>query len=371
MEQRYRTWGTHQHALNLMNGYAYGNLYESRFAQWFNAHANTKLGYLWNALPSRTMAMPQWTDRYPLLDGSEVFSESAYFEVFLKSRYPMGNPSFLSPGSYSDAYASRGRPYIARLVRHANWWLGTMPDGTLIADLQQYQAVNGTPPGVTILNITTMSPNTWLLSYRDQRYYDYDIGLLPAFDAQGNRVLQDRYMYRILIYAGINLHPVRAGVFDPNSVPDPGDASITYPVENPYDGFDPDATTAPAPIDFDHSLVPADNAAVRRGLLTFLGIARRDDHAAMWPSAFKGGKPDSHIVGLAQAAVFNDHSWDLWTPMWHSQLEPLTGYDAWVTLMEASDPTALTMPVVDVNAYFELTEYLRSMDQLGPLMLEH
>lgn len=373
----YYTWGTHGHAVRQMHGYATAEsgLIESRFQYWFGQQAGAKLGYLWDGLTARSMAMPLWDHGYP----SDVpadpatalpFSETAMFTYAIKSTRSISQSGFMSTGTWTpDNVRDNSRSYYARIQRHGGWWLPNMTNafGGSIRMIDPLD-LSTTNPGT---NVVVAGTDTWMISFPYTVYYDADLGLAPQFDINGNPIPYQLYYYRVVTFAGVNRHLVRAGVFDPTTVLNPGSAPDTRVVENPYDGFDPNAPTAPAPMDFDHSLVPHDNAAVRRDLLTFLGIARRDDHATTWPSAFAGGKPDSHIVSLAQASVFNDHSWDLWTPMWHAQLQPVTGFDSWVTLMESSDPGTLTVPVVDVNAYFDLTKYLRSMDQLGPLMLEH
>ena len=45
-------------------------------------------------------------------------------------------------------------------------------------------------------------------------------------------------------------------------------------------------------------------------------VARQRDQALFWPGRFDRDKPSQHTVAIAQGAVFNNHSWDLWTQMW-------------------------------------------------------
>lgn len=93
----------------------------------------------------------------------------------------------------------------------------------------------------------------------------------------------------------------------------------------------------PKPLDFDHSAMqrPVDGALGLPGsAFTFLGIAKQPNAAPMWGQLFNTSLYDGH-VGIAQASVWNNHSWDLWTQMWHAQLEPVQEYDQWVDLVQS------------------------------------
>lgn len=173
-------------------------------------------------------------------------------------------------------------------------------------------------------------------------------------DSDGNVVTDtNRIEYRFLfVWAGMNVGP-EINLRDPNNFASRDDL--------------------PAPIDFDHDAMPRPNEDLP-GLpgspFAFLGLAKQPNEAPMWRGLFNTSAFDGH-VGIAQASVFNNHSWDLWTQMWHAQIEPVREYSQWVDLIEAQVPYALGYDDLSVGELEELIEYLRSLESLAPIMLTH
>lgn len=140
-------------------------------------------------------------------------------------------------------------------------------------------------------------------------------------------------------------------------------------VRNPYNFDQAQRNNLPGPVNF----TPEEFGQAeefRRGNLTFLGIAHQPKEAAFIPDGFDGDREDVKLVGLAQAEVFNNHSWDLWTQMWHAQLVPIDDYDGWMDVLE--DPQGTDqMPWLEAADVTAVTEYLKAVQPLAPLMLEH
>lgn len=129
----------------------------------------------------------------------------------------------------------------------------------------------------------------------------------------------------------------------------------------------------PAPLDFDHATMqrPVDGALGLPGNpFTFLGLAKQPNAAPMWGQLFSTSAFDSH-TGIAQASVFNNHSWDLWTQMWHAQLEPVQEYSQWVQLIDSQLDLATGYEDLSVGELQELNDYLQSLEPLAPIMLTH
>ena len=175
-------------------------------------------------------------------------------------------------------------------------------------------------------------------------------------DANGNqREVEEEHRItyrREFVWAGINVGPV---------------IEIRNP--NPTSRSD----ELPAPIDFDHTAMerPVDGAIGYPGSpFTFLGIAKQPNQAPMLTSLYRTSAYDGH-VGLAQAAVFNNHSWDLWTQMWHAQLEPINDYDGWVSLIQSQIGNASGNDDLSTGELENLTEYLDSLRDLAPILLHH
>jgi hypothetical protein len=101
-----------------------------------------------------------------------------------------------------------------------------------------------------------------------------------------------------------------------------------------------------------------------------LGVAYQPNAAALWPTGFDGNRPDNYQVAMAQAEVFNNHSWDLWTQMWHAQLTPIDNLDEWVDGMSETDDLA-AMPWVDLDVIGSIEDYLDAIAPLGDQLLEH
>lgn len=164
-------------------------------------------------------------------------------------------------------------------------------------------------------------------------------------------VYETRYRW-LFVWAGINVGP-----------------EITIPNPNNYASKDDLA----GPIDFVHEAMerPEDGAVGRPGSpFTFLGLSKQPNEAPMWSQLFDTSAYDGHTA-IAQASVWNNHSWDLWTQMWHAQLEPVQDYDQWVDLMR--DQVGSLSDIEDVNAgeVEEMLDYLEAIKPLAPVMLNH
>ncbi|HEX7009552.1 MAG TPA: hypothetical protein VF184_06190, partial [Phycisphaeraceae bacterium] len=144
-------------------------------------------------------------------------------------------------------------------------------------------------------------------------------------------------------------------------------------VRNPHNFAD--RAALPAPIDFVHDQFPppgqANLDAAGPQPLRVLGIARRRRPTAMWPTRFDSDTPNPQIVALAQARVFNNHSWDLWTQMWRAQLEPISDYAGWVELLHQTADEAGQIPGLDAGQVAQLDRYLHSLEPLADQTLVH
>ena len=379
----YNTYGTQRWTQDLVIGYVRNYLYFSRFARWAVDSSNVKLAYLWPGGDTWEFALPLWQIQYPVdipLDPDQplAFSESCWLRLDIKSRYPRLHGSFMTAGSWAfiDTPESRHRTR-ARVGVGRGWPLPTytiqLPDGSSVrrrmidpTEIPVYQ------PNVTVDQAGAL---TWLYEYEYEALFDGEIGIDPLLNADDQMQPQAAYFIQVVMYAGVNRNLWPAGVINPAETPDIGGQDPPQPpdiaaIENPYDGFERSAEDAPAPVDFDHTQIDAseDN---RRRYLTFLGIARRNDRALLWPDRFGGGKPYPGIVGIAQAQVFNNHSWDLWTQTWHAQLQNVQHYNDWLTRIDDSLADAGDSTLVSEDELDELRRYLTSIESLEDLMLAH
>jgi len=341
----YAVWGMHDHLLHRVGDFNVHRLRNSRLAMWVRDMADAKLAYLWPADDAddnadddelnddelaRTVA-PEWINDWSQATAiaaaePDRIVETGFIAMELKSRYPIDHPRFLSPGSWA-LIDDEGR-WQPRLVRVRDWH-----------DPRNWPAQQVAQYG-------------WRDEWQYTVWFDHAIGIAPRTDATGQPVAQPVYRIDHFYFAGVNV----------------GEAED---ILDPYAGFNPDSSESPAPSDFDHTRVEADNPDSRRRYLTYFALAQRHDLAQAWPSAFHGRKPYDAVVGLAQAKVFNNHSWDLWTPMWHARLEPITRVDRWAETMRTSHSELAAAPDIDEPMYVDLEGYLTRTAGLAELMLGH
>ncbi len=126
-----------------------------------------------------------------------------------------------------------------------------------------------------------------------------------------------------------------------------------------------------APTDLDHSqLSPLADA--RRQYLTYLAVVRRPDTALLWPTKFQGGKPDAAMLALAQVEVYNNHSFDLWTQMWGSQVERVADLPQWVNRLDQTGSQDMSqMTFLSVDTLQPVEKYLKNIEPLANVMLTH
>lgn len=263
----------------------------------------------------------------------DQIKETAVFIVEIKSRYARTDSRFLTPGSWTLAFPEDSSSPSPRVEYHRGW----------------------TDPATAWGNVTKLNGNIWRKDWQYTRYSDPSIGITTQYvtdadNASENRSRVRQTIYRIdhIAFGGVNVGP-------------PAD------VLSPFDGFTRDV----APIDLDHARLPQDGATERRTYLSFLGLNRRGDKPVMWPARFQGGRPYPNMVAIAQARVFNNHSWDLWTQMWHAQLEPVSDFGAWVQAMDVGGSSGGAAALVDTVELGDLKRYFTAATPLAELMLGH
>ncbi|MEM6553226.1 MAG: pilus assembly protein TadG-related protein [Planctomycetota bacterium] len=210
------------------------------------------------------------------------------------------------------------------------------------------------------------------ISYQTDPFVDqgrYAFGAFPELghytvfdevgeDAEGNPIIEpvrESHRYwrtRYFLTVGVNVGPKLL-------------------VRDPYTGFNPSASDAPAPWVFDASASRGDDIEFRENM-TFLAAAQKPNPAHIVAFQFDGeNKPYPAMVGLAQARVFNNHSHDLWTPMWTAQLEPIAPQllDSNFVTDELTVFTEQTG--TDAESLSRLVDHLRAVSTLGEDHLQH
>lgn len=318
---------------------------------------------------------------------------------------------------------SRESPSIY-MIMSRNWWLGDehLNPMDLRAepneDFDDDQDFN-IPPFV---EVHEMSDNKRMWLYLDNTLVrpvpegDSQVGVPPYNPDDDNDNPADHvvYIYQVLIYLGINENPIYASLdsqeFNPHENSNltgsqrralrrendntfratsqlanhyhdlMNDEAYVMVISNPFEGINHDTLPGPVTLDsssFNRSDDGGECDAARDSIrayqsdkLTFLAYASRQNQAAFWPSRFDRTKPTNRTQGVAQVTVFNNHSFDLWTPMWQVQLQQATNFQNWVN--RAEDDLALGNLTQSNQAQLEQMIYhLQAVTPLAEARLWH
>jgi len=302
-------------------GYSVGNTF-----YWLDRMARINLEYLWPGGEPQSAIDPRWELSFAnaaAMSDDEI-NHTRFVIVEIKSRYARADPRFLTPGSWTHV-SEEGR--FSPRVHYVGGWTDPREWG-----------------------VEQPVQHIWRDEWTYPVYSDPSIGIEPAFDEENNAVPQPVYRVDHFMFAGVEY----------------GEESE---VRSPHNFIDRNAL--PAPTDLVHSQVSMneDNSGIDE--LTFLGIAQQRHRALMWPGRFTSASPHPYAVGIAQAGVFNNHSFDLWTQMWHAQLERVQPIDQWVGIMQSDAGLAGGSTDLSAEQYNQLQAYLESVEPLGDLMLSH
>ncbi len=329
--ENYAVFGPLEWMLGRFGDFAWNNLYHSRFGRWVREITSIKMSYCWPGDPVQTVIDPQWeTDFNTAVSiaeaGTTTIRTTAFFKCEIKSIYPRGHGQFMQPGTWAYRYAlNQPDRHPASIVRSNGWH-----------DPRRW-------------GVSQVDDYIWRDEWSYNVFFDSDLGLTPQTQPDGTPVIYQ--VYRIDEYAFLGI-----------------DIGEPVEVRNPFNFAS--KADLPAPIDFDHQEVAPDDAN-RREKLTYLAVAQRNNRSLFWPNRFDDDKPYPHTVGLTQVAVFNTHSWDLWTQMWHAQIERVERFDDWVARLPDFSADAGNVPELDSAKVGDLFSYLKSIEPLADVMLMH
>ena len=242
------------------------------------------------------------------------------------------------------------------------------------------------------MNVITIGDNAWLIEWEYPLYWDYSIGMPPLYDSNNQLVLQTAYFFQVVVFAGRNFNPISPRTFDVDEMlaGNAGNADITSAladddlvraVDNPYEGFDPQSAEAPAPVDLDPTQLARrsrtsvqlreDVAAFNDEALTYAFMVRRSNRPPLWPDRFTSRSNARNIYAVAAARVFNDHSHDLWTQMWHAQLVSANDFDRWADELEQASIPGGVADYINVSEAEDFGEYIDSLRDLAPWVMMH
>ena len=141
-----------------------------------------------------------------------------------------------------------------------------------------------------------------------------------------------------------------------------------FDLSNPAEGASP--ADLPAPMLLDKELAdydpepseePGYDTGQRREMFSYLGVARGSGGAKAWPDKFTNDNPAGAATTLAQAIVFNNTSWDLWTQDWQCKLVPVTKWSDWTAKLAAQAGGELPGPQ-NQEQIQQISDYLQTID---------
>jgi hypothetical protein len=329
--------------------------YRNRFARW-------KLQMLWHGRGETRFRFPVFRDTWRGITGvadggNETIYRTRYFVARVESDFAPGTAQYLMPGTYQVVDPGR------IITIGGDWTVPTDACAPLGAgfgsDPRYWQEVLerfvSTCPRFATLSST--AKEYWLSAefenlqnsdWRKTRFRSKIRRQVP--DGNGNLVWEEKW--QVIYYFTLAV-----------------DVGEELPIRNPHNFSGRGGL--PAPIDLDHAELEHDDLDAQRQTLTFLGAAQLSNAGTFWAPRFNDSEGYGHHVALAQARVFNNHSWDMWTQMWHAQLEPIDEYPDWVARLEDDSGDADQIPGMTGADYDALAEHLRTLEPLAEVMLQH
>ncbi len=301
-----------------------GALPDTYFYQYHRNIASIKLGYMFGSKDLKRIHFPLWIVDYNQArtlgtDGNTRVTRTMYYLVEIASSVPKGSANWLRGGTFRT---NGERP----IAIWSNGWVDADSWGS-----------------------EKIGEHVWRNEFTYETTGDPEIGLQPV-DEDGDGqpdVWHTVYFYQWYIFGGIDVG---------------GDVDVSNPCN--WDEYD----VLPAPILLDTTegdydpFMPDPDAGFRRAHFTYLAVVRKRNRAAIGPDMFSSGAPGARMYALAQAKVFNNLSFDLWTQDWQVQLMPVTHYEDWMARFEQSLVDVGNNPLLDPEKVAESFEYMSNLN---------
>ena len=339
----YRTYGPYVKLMEAIASFCSSDLPDSGFYGAMYGLTLQKLKYMfyhldYNMVPElTTFTHTDWrhVDSLPdarALAGNPLVEilQTRFYVLEIVSSIPREGAGFLTPGTFVTDSLS-GEQDLAPIARTIPGW--SDPDGWGLTRVARY---------------------IWTEEYGYGITFFPEIGIQPkplAGGDEGDLEYQPVYVYAYYVWGGVDIgqdwevrNPCNWTSWTDLPAPwlyDPADG---------YDDYDPDDT------DPDYG--------ARREFFAFLGVAQNDTRSRVWPSQFKHRNPLGAMAAVAQAKVFNNKSWDLWTQDWRVQLMPVKRWGHWVDRMDEDYwQLDVTDDLIEKEDYDSLYDYFNGIDE--------
>ncbi len=278
-----------------------GKLSDSFFTSYLGTIARTKLKYMFTDKTPKTIHVPVWKIDYQecrqiAADPTSKISQTMFYQVEVISSVPEGSPQWMTPGTFR----SNGQYPISNRTKG---WVDPEAWG-----------------------VPKIAPHIWKDTWEYETTEDRSIGLPPkVVDPNDPNAdpYQTVYVVQWYMFGGIDVGG-ETEISDPSNWSEYDQAPapiILDPVEGDYDPQEADP-----------------DEGYRRKWFMYMGLARGGIHSGVWGEQFSNPNPTGSMLTVAQAKVFNNTSWDLWTQDWRVRLAPVTKWDLW--MQDLSDAVA-------------------------------
>ena len=341
-------WGPYEMAIRTLRDQSAegSNRHIGRLEQHVRRIAGIKLDYMFQTAPAAIVQTnyPRWITDY---DHAKVVQSEAGVSVFetqmymvdLRSSVAEDATGWLSAGTFQS---NRDNPMevSVRSTRYRTWYDPSVEMPRMVVRInaaynRRLRAIQtqyaddparlatelrklGGPPNPKSEHVM---PHVWKLSLTEWVMGDSSLGIAPVDPETDDPVAV--HVIQWFIFGGINIGP-------------------DVDVRNPCNWTQEEMALRPAPTLLDMPLDAYSNNhddPVRRNIFSVLGVAQRSDAPGTEVAdKFRSANPAKMMAGVAQAEVFNNVSWDLWTQKWQAQLVPVTRWQDWMTRLAADVP---------------------------------
>jgi len=337
----YTTFGPYEWAKSWITSYAFHALNDSRFREYYDTLSTTKLNYIFGPINPKlkTIHYPHW-----ITDLNEARKETdengnairkvltRYYYIEVISKKPEGSPSWessITSDNLGDPVAKEFRGWVrpedlkGKVFRGAQQVTGPEQVGAL--PMWRFKAEGKE----TILNPDGTVKDEWPV------YFSWYF-IFGGVDTGGETDISNPANWDQFDEPPAPMIMDGSEEDDGNTDADPtGNRSDS---DEPYYSDDPDI-------------------GARRRYFSYLSVVRSSSKSAVWGQKFQLSNPTGSIYSMAQAKIFNNCSWDLWTQDWQVQLTPIVDWEDWTYRLGAgSSDVGLTEGMVrgeDVTRDYE------------------
>jgi hypothetical protein len=380
-EVGYRTYGPYRQSLRHlgwrmgMQGERHdGPVSATRFIHYHRWISNIKLAYVFGIkTPQRVKFPTEWITDFD--EAREFVKDPAnrrkilrtrYYRFTIKSRLPWTHDDWLKPPAARDQTPPTSKTYHSRDgvepfdAPRSNRW---------IWETRGWYDIEPWLTGQSNGDWARLGDYVWRWERSVEVAFDPEIGYpYPPVDEDDDPTndgdVRMKHIVTWWVFGGLQI-----GEESPNV------AALSWPERNDLAPLLLDTTEG----DYDPKALPPESLSqalthaadptaflhdvgIRRQYFAYLGVAHRKNPSRVWRQQFETVNPIEGPVAVAQAEVFNNKSWDLWTQDWQAQLVPVSDWNDWGRQMRASRDDLETLGTeVDASRVEPTLDFLEAL----------